>query len=322
VKAALLFIAAGALHAEVSGVVTNATTGKPQPGSAVTMFRIDQNGPNALDTIKAGADGSFRFTHDPQGPTLLQAVHDGVVYNKMIPPGRPSTGVAVEVYDASANQGQAAVATHMMLLEPTGGELSVSESVIWNNPGKTSFYDAKDGAMRFYLPPAAGGKVRVSVNAPGSIPIQRGAEKTSQPDIYKVDYAVKPGETRFDLSYSVPMQSPGKFTSRVLNKGSPVRIVAPQGVALKGEMLSQLGTEPQTQATIYEVKGDRIEVGIEGTGALRGGAEVSNEEEDGGPGLQQIRPRVYTRYREILVLAAIALAAGFLILYRRGALKS
>jgi hypothetical protein len=321
-RLALLLLAAAAARAEVSGVVVNATTGKPQAGSAVTLFKIDQNGPNAVDTIRSEADGAFKFPNEAQGPVLLQAVHEGVVYSKMLPPGRPTTGVTVEVFNSSPKPGEARVATHMMLLEPMGGELSVSESVIWNNPGKTAYYEAKDGAMRFYLPEAAGGKVKVSVSAPGSIPIQRGAEKTSQPGIYKVDYAVKPGETRFDLSYTVPMERPAKFAGRVLHKGSPVRIVAPEGVTLKGAALATLGTEPQTKATIYEVSGDRFEVEIEGTGTLRGASAVENEEEDGGAGLQQIRPRIYVRYREILVLAALALGAGFALLYRREALKS
>ena len=36
------------------------------------------------------------------------------------------------------------------------------------------------------------------------MPIGAPVNKTSKPDVYAVDFAVKPGETRFDLTYTVP----------------------------------------------------------------------------------------------------------------------
>ena len=61
-------------------------------------------------------------------------------------------------------------------------------------------YDAANGTLHFYLPPEAKGIVSVTINAPGGMPIQRPAEKTNQPNVYKVSYPIKPGETRFDVS--------------------------------------------------------------------------------------------------------------------------
>ena len=89
------------------------------------------------------------------------------------------------------------------------------------------------------------------------------------------------------------------------------------------EFFKQLGTEPQTQAGVFEVAGKAFSIGIEGTGSLRAAqGAVENEEEEGGGGLQQIRPRVYVRFKEILALCLVALAAGFVLLYRKGAAKA
>ena len=108
----------------------------------------------------------------------------------------------------------------------------------------------------------------------------------------------------------------------MLFRSGPVRVVAPSGVTLTGDV-KQLGTEPQTQAGVFEVSGKTFSIGIEGTGSLRAAqGAVENEEEDGGGGLQQIRPRVYVRFKEILALCLIALAAGFVLLYRKGAAKA
>ncbi|MEP7361912.1 MAG: hypothetical protein ABI972_01545 [Acidobacteriota bacterium] len=320
---ALVFTAA--LQAAVEGVVMNGTTGKPQAGATMTLFKIDQNGPNALDTIKAGPDGSFKFAQEVQGPHLLQAVHEGMVFNKMLPPGRPTTGITVDVYNATTNAADAKVTTHMILLEPTGSELAVNESIIFQNDSKTAYYDTSKGTLRVALPNAAGGKARVMVTGPASMPIERVLEKTKTAGVYTVDFPVKPGETRFDLTYAMPLTTPGKFDGKVLHDG-PVRVVAPQGVTLTGDV-KQLGTEPQTQAGIYELTGRTFSIGIEGTGSLRAGrpgGEGGGEqaEEDGGAGLQQIRPRIYVRFKEILALSLAALIVGFILLYRKGASKA
>ena len=317
--AALLLTAA--LHAAVDGTVVNGTTGKPQPGATVTLFKLDQSGPNAIETIKAAPDGSFKFALDTQGPHLLQAVHDGMVFNRMLPPGQPTSGIPISVFNASADPGKAKVTTHMILLEPNGADLSVNESVIFQNEGNTAYYDTGRGTLRLAIPDASAGKVRVMVSGPNSMPIERALEKTKTAGVYTVDFPVKPGETRFDLTYSVPLSSPGKFEGKILHDG-PVRVVAPQGVTLTGDV-KQLGTEPQTQAGVFEVAGKAFSIGIEGTGSLRSAqGAVENEEEEGGGGLQQIRPRVYLRFKEILALCLIALAAGFVLLYRKGAAKA
>ena len=108
-------------HAAVDGTVVNGTTGKPQPNATVTLFKVGGNGPESIQSVKSGPDGKFLITADAegQGPRLVQAAFDGAVYNHMIPPGMPSSGITVTVYQSSAKPGAAQVEQHMMLLEPT-----------------------------------------------------------------------------------------------------------------------------------------------------------------------------------------------------------
>lgn len=311
-------LAASTLSAAVDGAVVNGTTGKPQPGATVTLFKLDQNGPNALDTIKAGPSGEFKFAQQVQGPQLVQAVHEGMVFNHMIPPGQASTGITVTVYNATTSAAKAKVTTHMILLEPGASGLTVNESIIYQNTGSTAYYDTARGTLRLALPEAAGGKARVMVAGPNSLPIERALEPTNAAGVYTVDFPVKPGETRFDVTYAMPLPNPPVFTGRIFHDG-PVRVVAPQGVTLSGDV-KELGVEPQTQAHIFELTQRTFSIGFEGAGSLRASqGGVENAEEEGGAGLQQIRPRLYLRYKEILALSLAVLAIGFLILYRKGA---
>lgn len=301
----------------VNGAVMNETTGKPQPGATVTLYKLGQAGPESLESVKSGADGKYEINQAVQGPHLLQAAFDGVTYNTMLFPGRPTTGVDIKVYRTSNKPGSARVGTHMVLVEAGQGELSVSETYVWQNDGKSTFYDPAGGNFKFFLPEAAGGKVKVQCTHPGGggIPIERAAEKTATAGVYKVDFPVKPGETRFDLSYTVAGNS---FAGKTLYAGTPVRFVAPVGVALKGDALTAMGQHPETQATIYESKGGAYKIDVEGQGTLRA-PEAESGDEDEGSGIQQIRPRIYDRFHTILGLTALILALGFILLYRKDA---
>jgi hypothetical protein len=303
----------------VSGTVVNQTTGQPQAGATVTLYKIGQAGPEAMTSVKSAAGGKFEMPDTVQGgPHLLQTAFSGVTYNKMLPPGRPTTDLSVDVFNTSPKPDQTRVTTHMILLEPNGMKLQVNESIIWRNEGKTAYYDEKNGTMRFFLPPGSGGKARVNCTAPQGMPIERPAVKTKIEGIYTVDFPVKPGETRFDILYEIPMTGPGSFTTKVVHGGGPVRLVAPSGVTLEGDKIKLLGNEPSTQAGVYELIGTDATVGVTGTGSLRGPeGETSAEDDDGGEGLKPIRPRVYSRFEALLALFGIALAAALVLLYRK-----
>lgn len=301
--------------AAVGGTVHNRTTGKAQSGATVTLYRLGENGPESIESVKSDAQGKFRIEQDIQGPRLLQAAYGGVTYNHMLPPGTPSSNVDLDVYDSSKQPGAASVAQHMILVEPSRGQLAVSDTYVFENAGKTAWNDPDAGTLRFYLPAAANGAVQVNCTAPQGMPIRRAAEKTKQPNIYKIDFPIKPGETRIDVGYQIPFTAPGPFEGRVLYKGGPTRIVAPEGVTVTGNGIASLGQEPRTRATIYNVTGNEFRAEIAGTGALRRG-EAQASDENSGPPIEEIPPRVYTRKIVILALAFGALALGFILLYR------
>jgi hypothetical protein len=311
-----LLLLASPIFAAVDGTVTNQTTGKPQAGVTVTLIKLGK-GMETAGSAKSDAQGHFQIPQEIAAgtPALIQALYSGVTYNKMIPPGMPSAGVAIDVFESSTKPTTAKVLQHMMLLEPSATELAVSESIIYANQGKQTFNDPEGGTLHFYLPPAAEGKVKVVVNGPQGMPLQKPAEKTGQPNIYTVKFPVKPGETRFDLTYAMPLPSPPVFESKVFHPGVPLRIVAPKGVELKGEGITSLGPEPRTQATIYDVKAESYKVEFAGTGSLRAAAEPAPQE-DQGPPIQESQPHVYDRIYLLLALAFSILLIGLVLLYR------
>ena len=328
------------LQAAVDGIVTNGTTGKPQPGATVTLFQPTQQGPQFIDSVKTDADGKFVITKDapPGGPPirLLQAVYAGVQYNKQLTPGQPLTGVEIPVYESSKAPGGAKISTHVMLIEVTGGQMGVAESYIFDNEGKTTWNNPDTGTLQFTLPAAAQGKVEVNVLAPGGLPIRRAPDPTGKPNTFKVDFPIKPGQSEIRMEWQMPFTTPGTFDGVVIAKGAPaLKLLAPVGVTLTGDGITPLGKEPTTGASIYEVAGAQFHLNIEGSGTLRAQSDDSggggDGEDNGSPKVSENMPKLYglavatgdpiapfLAVKWIVGSVLGMLAIGFALLYRKG----
>jgi hypothetical protein len=308
--------------AAVDGTVINRTTGQPAPGTILQLVQPGQGGLQTLASAKTDAEGKFSFDKDPQGPMLVQAIFSGVLYTKVVMPGAPRNGLEVDVFQSTNKPGTAKVSQHFIVLQPGSSEMAVSEGILYQGDPKLTYNDAANGSFRFYLPPEANGKVNVTINAAGGMPIQRPAQKTNQANVYKVDYPIKPGETRFDLNYTVPIASPLIFSSKILHTEGLSDLVIPTGVTVKGDDIELAGQEPKTQASIYRIKGNEFKVTVEGVGSLQPQAEASGAEDDNGaPTIQEVKPRIYDQLYLILGIAFATLAAGSVVLYRSSAKK-
>jgi hypothetical protein len=316
--AALLFISLPLLA--VDGVVVNATTGQPQSGVAVNLVQPSQSGMVQLGNTTTDAQGQFKIDKQiPPGPGLLQATYQGTTYNQIITPGMSTTGVQLKVYDATKKAGIARTVEHLILLEPGADRLRISETFVVGNDSNLTYNDPAKGSIQFFLPPATDGNAQVIITAPGGMPIPRPALKTPVAGIYKVDYPVKPGETRMDVSYTVPATN--KFSGKIVGSDAATHLVTPGTVNVTGDGIELAGREPQTQANIYNLTGLDYNLLIEGIGSLRpdDSAGAAGPGDDGGsPQVEIKKPRIYAQLPWVLSLAFAILALGGTMLYRRG----
>ena len=318
-------LSATPLFAEISGTVTNGTSGKPQAGVTVTLVHPGENGMESVATVKSGADGSFSIDKPlPPPPALLQAEYQGVQYNLFLQPGAPAIGLKLNVFEPTSQASSSITEQHLLVLEPQPDGLHVEETFLVQNNGTTTLLDP----VHLYLPKEAAAGAKVTVEVERSMPVTRTPEKTSQADVYKVGYPAKPGQTVYEITYALPPAS--KFSGRVLGQGSTL-LVTPSTVTLTGDALKDDGIKSLgqggTEAHVYEVQakaGAAYEIGIEGTGVINtqagnGGGEAQPSEEEGGPPKEKAgNPRLYQRLPLVLGLAFGILALGGTLLYRRG----
>ena len=163
----------------------------------------------------------------------------------------------------------------------------------------------------------------VTVNPAGGMPIQRPAEKTKEPNIYKIDYPIPPGETRFDLTYTVPTTNPLIFSDKLIQPEDSSNFVVPPGVTVKSDDLKLVGTEPKTQASIYRIENTSFKMEVDGTGSLTdaggGGGGADSGEDTGQPNIQEVKPRIYQNLYWILGMSFAILGLGSFLLYRNTA---
>ncbi len=216
----------------------------------------------------------------------------------------------------AATAPNAGVTQHMILLEPTEGQLVVRESFIVENSGDSPFVDAKNGAVRVFVPDAGVSSLGVTALARGQSAVELKASPTGVRQVYKVDFPLPPGETRIDFSYSIPFKNPGTFSGKILHRDGAVNLVVPAGVSLKGDGVEPVGQEPQTKAAIYSIKGPNYTVELQGTGTM---AAAPADQEGPSSSLDEIMPRIYGSLYPILGLSLGILALGFVLFYRMGA---
>jgi hypothetical protein len=323
----ILLLSSVSGHAAVTGVVINRTTGKPQAGATVALNKLaTQTGIELIDQAKSDTQGRFTINQPVQGPHVIRTAYDGVTYNHMLPPGSPTENLTLEVYNSTKKQpADAKVTKHMILFEPAGGQMTVNETYLVSNTGNVAWNDADAGTVHFFLPAGANGDAKVQGTAPGSVPIGAGVLKTSKPDTFSIDFPVKPGDTRFDVTYTTSYTAGEPYAGKIYSKDENTYLIAPNGITLAGENLNDLGAEPRTQAHIFGLQGASYNIKLTGEEAApptaAAPADGGDAASDSGPQIEQIMPRVMNRAVPIIGIALGILALGFVILYRHGAPK-
>lgn len=186
----------------LTGTVKNSTTGKPAAGDEVILLSLGQ-GMEESGRTKADAKGNFTFKLDGQGPHLVRVVHQEVTYHRMAPPG--TTSVEVEVYDVGKKIEGIEVVADIMRFQAAQGQLQVERTFAVTNNSKPPRTQMNEHNLEFYVPDGATVTAGQAMTAGGqpvnSAPVPEGANAKNR---YAFLFPLRPGETRFNVLYTVP----------------------------------------------------------------------------------------------------------------------
>ncbi|HXE89842.1 MAG TPA: carboxypeptidase-like regulatory domain-containing protein [Terriglobales bacterium] len=209
---ALLVLPLSALGQSLAGTVRNLTTGKPQARAEVVLLRMDQ-GMDEEARTQADAQGRFSFKlADAAVPHMVRVNHQDVNYFRQAPPGTES--VEVEVYDAAARVEGIRGIVNVLRYQADASGLQVTEVYGIKNESSPPRTWMDKRTLQIYLP--AGAQIDSALVAgPGGLPVNSSPVPMDDKGHYGFVFPIRPGETRFQLSYRLPYSGHLDFKPRL-----------------------------------------------------------------------------------------------------------
>ena len=200
---AVLLLTTFAAAQTLTGTVKNSTTGKPAAGDEVVLLKLGQ-GMDESGRTKTDAKGQFSFKlDDDKAPHLVRAIHQGVTYHRMAPPG--TTSVEVEVYDVAKKIDGLEVVADIVRLQVEQGQLVVVRELGVQNTSKPPRTQMNDRNLEFYI--SDGAQIipdSASATTENGNPLKSAPVPEGEKNRYAFIFPLRPGLTRFEVAYQLP----------------------------------------------------------------------------------------------------------------------
>jgi hypothetical protein len=227
VIAATLVVALAALattsHAlTIHGTVRNVTNGstnvsakvvaiQPSAGMKEIAATEAQNGKFTLELPDDAPKGMAEAQGMSGSMYLLRVEYDGVTYNTSVMGTGGHQDVEVEVFESTTSwEGVKIIVPHLAATR-RGNALHIEQMFeITNETTPPQTVAGKEGPFKLFLPSDMDSITDCYVIS-GEMPLKRMPIPTDTPDIYSIDYPIRPGLTRIGVSYALPYAS-GSYT--------------------------------------------------------------------------------------------------------------
>ncbi len=283
----ILIVSTFAVAETLTGTVKNGTTGKPAAGDDVVLIKLG-NGMEEAARTKADSKGNFTFNLDDQGPHLIRAIHQGVTYHRMAPPG--TTSVEVEVNDVSKKLDGISVTADVNRFQVEQGQLEVVRLFAVNNTSKPPKTQMNDHNFEFYLP--EGAKVVQSMaKTAGGQPLNSAPVPQAEKNRYAFIFPLRPGETQFQVAYQLPYSGSATIDPKPIYGTQHLVVMFPKSMQFtpSGDAHFESMNDPQqTDATVQVATltqpGQPLSFKLSGTGTLASneGGGAGSEGSSGG----------------------------------------
>ena len=280
----VLLLTAFAGAQTLTGFVKNSTTGKRSVGDEVTLFSLGQ-GIRESGRTKTDAMGRFSLKlDDARTPHLVRAIHEGVTYNRMSPPG--TTSIAVEVYDVAKKVGGVAVIADIMRIHAAKGQITVTRDFGVRNASNPPRAQISDRNLEFYIPEGA----HVVENSGTAItetgiPLKSAPVPEQEKNRFSFGFPLRPGVTRFEVTYQLSYSGSANLDPKSIYPLEHFMVMLPKSMQFKavarsaGFKLIQFPNVPDAavQVASNTSQGQDLAFKISGEGSLENGRQSGTE---------------------------------------------
>jgi hypothetical protein len=250
----------------------------------------------------------------------------------MAPPGTNS--VEVQVYDVARKIADLSMTADVMRFQAESGTLQGTRLFAVNNTSVPAKTQMNDHNFEFYLP--EGAKLEsAQAKAPNGQPIAAEATPQSEKNRYAIAFPLRPGETQFQVQFTLPYSGTIKLDPKPLYPAQHVVVVLPKTMQFTAANPSQFQSmqDPSQGDTVVQVAqqtlaGQPLAFTISGTGTISesssqvasGAAQGQGRDNrpGGGLGVPIDAPDPLQQYRwPILIGFALVLAVGAWVVMKR-----
>jgi hypothetical protein len=221
-----LLVAPSALAATITGTVTNGTNNKPSAGDDVILVSLQQRMQETART-KTDAHGKYSIDVPDPGMHLIRVDHQKASYFQPAPPNTAT--VDVQVFDVAAAVAGITTEANVLRIETDPQGLHVTQSYFVKNdsaPPRTQF---SSHSYEIYLPPDA--KIEgAAAMGPGGMPVASSPAPMGEKGHYAYLFPLRPGETQFQVTYSLPYSGSAKFAPKLADAADNVVIMVPKSM--------------------------------------------------------------------------------------------
>jgi hypothetical protein len=271
----LLCWSSSALTAQVTGTVTDKTTGKPAVGDTVVLVDV-QAGMSEVAHATTDARGHYSLNKPGNGPALVRVTHQGAPYFIAAPEGGAPGDIAV--YDVAEQVSGVNLDEDVTaIVDASNGQLQVVQRYSVHNSSSPPRTQWSPRSFSVILPADAvvGG---ASAQRPSGLPTSLKMDPDGPNGHYAFNFPIQPDAgdkgTLFQIEYALPYSS-GKYTfhSQLTVPARTVWVVLPKSLTFTagaGSVFQSSPQDPSFQTFLSKnaTPGGSLEFTISGTGAL------------------------------------------------------
>ena len=284
--ASLLFAGTLAQAVQLTGSVTNKTTGKPAAGDAVVLVE-PMTGMTEVAHTTVDSSGHYSINRPTNAPALVKVTHQGAEFFA----DAPQTGAVrdISVYDVAPKVDGVFIEADVLELEVANGQLHVIERYFVHNTSMPPRTQWSPKSFEIVLPEEAiVESAQGQRPSTGSLPTTLKLQPNGAKGHYAFNFPIQPDEgdkdTQFNISYTIPYSGSFTFRPQVSLPTQSVGVLLPKAMTFaagSGSVFTPINQDPNIQTFVAKnaAPGKALEFTVSGTGSM--------PREDQGAGGQQ-----------------------------------
>jgi hypothetical protein len=273
--ASFLFAGAFAQAAQLTGTVTNKTTGKPAAGDAVVLVE-PMTGMTEVAHATVDGSGHYTLNRPTNAPALVKVTHQGAEFFA----DAPQSGAVpdISVYDVAPKVDGVFIEADVLELEVANGQLHVIERYFVHNTSMPPRTQWSPKSFEIVLPEeaiveSAQGQRPSSGSLPTTLKLQPNGAKGH----YAFNFPIQPDEgdkdTQFNISYTIPYSGSFTFRPQVSLSTQSVGVLLPKSMTFtpgSGSAFTPINQDPNIQTFVAKnaAPGKPLEFSVSGTGSM------------------------------------------------------